>query len=144
MNPQDIGTIYLDDLEIGLTRTLTKTITQHMVELFAELSEDRNPLHLCDETGLNSIFKSRIAHGMLSSSLFSALIGERLPGHGTIYLQQNLRFTAPVRIGDTVTASVTVADITAEKRRVKLDCLAVVGDTTVITGDALVLAPTRA
>ncbi len=144
MNPQDIGTIYLEDLEIGLTRSLTKVISQQMVELFAEMSEDHNPLHLDEEAGANSIFKTRIAHGMLSASLFSALIGERLPGHGSIYMQQNLRFTAPVRIGDTVTASVTVADITAEKRRVKLDCLAVVGDTTVITGDALVLAPTRA
>jgi 3-hydroxybutyryl-CoA dehydratase len=143
MNPQDIGTIYLEDLEIGTTRNLTKEISPHMVEIFAELSEDRNPLHLCDETGANSIFKSRIAHGMLSASLFSALIGERLPGHGTIYLSQNLRFTAPVKIGDRVTATVTVSDIIPEKRRVKLECKARVGDTIVITGDALVLAPVR-
>jgi 3-hydroxybutyryl-CoA dehydratase len=81
---------------------------------------------------------------MLSAGLFSALIGERLPGPGSIYMSQNLRFIAPVRIGETVTATVTVTNIIPEKRRVALDCVAKVGDTVVITGDALVLAPSRA
>ncbi len=137
----EIGTIYLEDLEIGMSRSLTKQIGMHEINLFAELSEDRNPLHLDETAGAASIFKTRIAHGMLSAGLFSALIGERLPGHGTIYMSQNLRFTAPVRIDDTVTATVTITDIIVEKRRVTLDCIARVGDTVVITGDALVLAP---
>ncbi len=144
MTATEIGTIYLEDLEIGMSRSITKTIDEHAINLFAEVSEDRNPLHLDQAAGEASIFKTRIAHGMLSAGLFSALIGERLPGHGSIYMSQNLRFTAPVRIGDTVTATVTVTNIIVEKRRVALDCIARVGETTVITGDALVLAPTRA
>jgi len=144
MNPNEIGTIYLEDLEIGQSRSITKVIDEHAINLFAEVSEDRNPLHLDQAAGEASIFKTRIAHGMLSAGLFSALIGERLPGHGSIYMSQNLRFTAPVRIGDTVTATVTVTNIIPEKRRVALDCVARVDETVVITGDALVLAPTRA
>ena len=139
----EIGTIYLEDLEIGLSRSITKVIDEHAIELFAQVSEDRNPLHLDEAAGKASIFKTRIAHGMLSAGLFSALIGERLPGHGSIYMSQNLRFTAPVRIGEIVTATVTVTDIMPEKRRVALECVARVGDTVVITGDALVLAPAR-
>ncbi len=144
MTNSEIGTIYLEDLETGMSRSITKVIDEHAVNLFAEVSEDRNPLHLDEAAGANSIFKTRIAHGMLSAGLFSALIGERLPGHGSIYMSQNLRFTAPVRIGETVTATVTVTDIIPEKRRVALECVAKVGDTVVITGDALVLAPSRA
>ncbi|WP_428543540.1 MaoC family dehydratase [Profundibacter sp.] len=144
MTSSEIGTIYLEDLETGMSRSITKVIDEHAINLFAEVSEDRNPLHLDEEAGANSIFKTRIAHGMLSAGLFSALIGERLPGHGSIYMSQNLRFTAPVRIGETVTATVTVTNIIPEKRRVALDCVAKVGDTVVITGDALVLAPSRA
>jgi len=143
LKPEEIGTIYLEDLQTGMSRSLTKQIGEHEINLFAQISEDRNPLHLDSAAGAASIFKTRIAHGMLSASLFSALIGERLPGHGTIYMSQNLRFTAPVRIGDTVTATVTVTGITPEKGRVSLDCVATVGDTVVITGDALVLAPSR-
>lgn len=143
MSTTEIGTIYLEDLEIGMARSITKVIDEHAINLFAEVSEDRNPIHLDQAAGETSIFKTRIAHGMLSAGLFSALIGERLPGHGSIYMSQNLRFTAPVRIGETVTATVTVTDITAEKRRVALECVARVGDTVVITGDALVLAPSR-
>ena len=144
MTTTEIGTIYLEDLEIGMSRSITKVIDEHAINLFAEVSEDRNPLHLDQAAGEASIFKTRIAHGMLSAGLFSALIGERLPGHGSIYMSQNLRFTAPVRIGETVTATVTVTDIMPEKRRVALDCVACVGETVVIKGDALVLAPTRA
>ena len=144
MTNSEIGTIWLEDLETGMSRSITKVIDERAINLFAEVSEDRNPLHLDDAAGAASIFKTRIAHGMLSAGLFSALIGERLPGHGSIYMSQNLRFTAPVRIGETVTATVTVTDIIPEKRRVALDCVAKVGDTVVITGDALVLAPSRA
>ncbi|WP_457649197.1 MaoC family dehydratase [Profundibacter sp.] len=144
MTNSEIGTIYLEDLETGMSRSITKVIDEHAINLFAEVSEDRNPLHLDEAAGTASIFKTRIAHGMLSAGLFSALIGERLPGHGSIYMSQNLRFTAPVRIGDTVTATVTVTDIIPEKRRVALECVAKVGDTVVITGNALVLAPSRA
>ncbi len=143
MNFMTVGTVFLEDLTPGMSRSISKTITEHEISLFAEVSEDRNPLHLCPETAGKSIFGERIAHGMLSASLFSAIIGERLPGHGTIYLSQNLRFTAPVKIGDHVEARVTVDTIELEKRRVRLLCKARVGETVVITGDATVLAPSR-
>jgi len=143
MTSDEIGTIYLEDLQVGMSRSISKQIGEAEIEMFAQVSEDRNPLHLDEAAAATSIFKTRIAHGMLSASLFSALIGERLPGHGSIYLSQNLRFTAPVKIGDTVTATVTVTNITPEKRRVSLDCVAKVGDKTVISGDALVLASSR-
>lgn len=143
MNCCNTKTIFLEDLDIGMSRTLTKEICTQDVHAFAELSEDRNPIHLCEETAKASVFEERIVHGMLVASLFSAVIGEQLPGHGTIYLSQNLRFTAPVKIGDTVTAEVRVLEIIPEKRRVILGCEARVGDRIVITGDATVLAPSR-
>ena len=143
MSQSEIGTIHVEDLEVGMSRSISKTISDREIEMFADISEDRNPLHLNDAAANETIFRGRIAHGMLSASLFSAIIGERLPGHGTIYLSQNLRFTAPVRPGDVVHATVTVREINAPKARVALDCLARVGETTVIKGDALVLAPRR-
>lgn len=139
----EIGTVYIEDMHIGTTRSLTKVMGDAEINMFAEVSEDRNPIHLDETAGAASIFKGRVAHGMLSASLFSALLGERLPGHGTVYLAQNLKFTAPVRMGDTVTATVTVTEINQAKRRVSLECTARVGDTVVIKGDALVLAPSR-
>jgi len=143
VSQSEIGTIHVEDLEVGMSRSISKTISDREIEMFADISEDRNPLHLNDAAANETIFRGRIAHGMLSASLFSAIIGERLPGHGTIYLSQNLRFTAPVRPGDVVHATVTVREINAPKARVALDCLARVGETTVIKGDALVLAPRR-
>lgn len=143
MTNNEIGTVYIEEMTIGQTRSITKQIGNAEIQAFANLSEDHNPVHLDENYARATMFKGRIAHGMLSASLFSALLGERLPGHGCIYLAQNLRFTAPVRIGDTVTATVTVTAIDTAKRRVNLDCVANVGDTTVIKGDALVLAPSR-
>ncbi|RMD46561.1 MAG: MaoC family dehydratase [Alphaproteobacteria bacterium] len=143
MPRSDVGTIYLEDLEVGMSRSLSKVIGEREVELFAEVSEDFNPLHLDHDYARETMFQERIAHGMLSAALFSALLGERLPGHGTVYLGQNLRFVAPVRLGDEVTATVTVKEIDRPRRRVRLDCVARVGDTVVITGEALVLAPSR-
>ena len=141
--PSEVGTIYLEDLAVGMRRTISKSFGGAEIEMFSELSEDRNPLHLCEETAAKSIFGGRVAHGMLSASLFSALLGERIPGHGTIYLEQNLRFVAPVKIGDTVEAEVEVAEIIPEKKRVRFSCIARVGDRAVIKGDALVMAPSR-
>ncbi|MFQ5438034.1 MAG: MaoC family dehydratase [Paracoccaceae bacterium] len=139
----DVGTIFVEDLEVGTSASLTKIIGDAEIRAFADLSEDRNPLHLSDDYAKGTLFKGRIAHGMLSAALFSALIGERLPGHGTIYLGQSLRFTAPVRPGDEVTATVTVAAVDVARKRVRLDCEARVRDQVVIRGDADVLAPAR-
>lgn len=138
------GTIYIEDLKPGMSRTLTKRITIDQIEKFADVSEDRNPIHLDEEAGSSSVFGERVAHGMLSASLFSALLGERLPGHGTVYLGQTLKFIRPVKLGEDVTASVTVAEIQSNKRRVTLDCKASVDGHLVIIGEATVLAPSRA
>lgn len=138
-----IGTIYIDDLEIGMERSLSKVIGDREIEMFAELSTDHNPVHLDEEYAKNTMFKGRIAHGMLTAGLISAIIGEQLPGHGTVYLKQNLTFTAPVRPDDLVIATVKVVKIDPAKRRVTLECQCSVGDTIVLKGEALVLAPSR-
>ena len=137
------GTIYLEDLEIGLKRSLTKVVTDRDIELFAEVSTDRNPVHLDDDYAAGTMFKGRIAHGMLTAGLISAVIGEQLPGHGTIYLGQNLKFMAPVRPGDQVLAEVSVTAIDEKRRRVTLETICSVGDTVVLKGEAQVLAPAR-
>ena len=138
-----IGTIFLEDMEIGLSRSIAKVMGDVEIESFAKTSEDRNPIHLNDEAGKASIFKSRVVHGMLSASLFSALLGEYLPGHGAIYLSQTLQFTKPVYPGDKVVASVTVININNNKKQVTLKCEAKVGDKLVIKGEAVALAPSR-
>lgn len=136
-----VGTICIDDLSVGMCRSLAKTIGAREIALFAEVSHDRNPVHLDEDYAQRTIFSGRIAHGMLTAALISAVIGEQLPGHGTVYLRQDLRFRAPVRPGDRVEACVTVRAIDRERRRVTLDCACRVGDTVVLDGEALVLAP---
>lgn len=138
-----VGTICIEDMEVGMTRSLAKTITDADIEMFATVSMDRNPVHLDDDYAQDTIFGGRIAHGMLTAGLISAVIGEQLPGHGSVYMGQSLKFTAPVRPGDRVEASVTVREIDHGRRRVTLDCVASVGDTVVLKGEALVLAPSR-
>ena len=116
------GTICIEDIEMGMTRYIRKIITDRDIELFAEISTDHNPVHLDDDYARDTIFEGRIAHGMLTAGLISAVIGEQLPGHGTIYMSQNLKFLAPVRPGDLVYAEVKVVDMVIDKRRVKLNC----------------------
>ncbi len=137
------GTICIEDLEIGMSRHLTKTVTDRDITLFAEISTDYNPVHLDDSYAKDTIFVGRIAHGMLTAGLISAVIGEQLPGHGSVYLGQSLRFLAPVRPGDCVRAEVTVVAIDYAKRRVTLETHCMVGKTMVVMGEALVLAPSR-
>ena len=140
-NPR--GTICIEDIEMGMTRYIRKIITDRDIEQFAEISTDHNPVHLDDEYARDTIFEGRIAHGMLTAGLVSAVIGEQLPGHGTIYMSQNLKFLAPVRPGDLVHAEVKVADMVIDKRRVKLDCRCEVNGKNVLVGEAMVLAPSR-
>jgi 3-hydroxybutyryl-CoA dehydratase len=135
------GTICIEDIEIGMSRYVQKEITDRDIELFAEVSTDRNPVHLDDAYAQDTIFEGRIAHGMLTAGLVSAVIGEQLPGHGTVYMGQTLKFLAPVRPGDTVRAVVTVKEIDYAKRRVTLDCQCLVGEKVVLEGEAKVLAP---
>ncbi len=137
------GTICIEDLEIGMVRHLTKVVTDEDIEKFAEISTDHNPVHLDDAYARDTIFQGRIAHGMLTAGLISAVIGEQLPGHGSVYLGQTLKFMAPVRPGDMVRAEVKVREIDHSRRRVTLDCRCDVGDTLVLKGEAQVLAPSR-
>lgn len=137
------GTIVIEDLEIGMSRYLQKQVTDEDIEMFAQVSTDRNPVHLDEEYAQDTIFEGRIAHGMLTAGLISAVIGEQLPGHGTVYLGQTLKFMAPVRPGDMVRAEVTVETIDHAKRRVTLATRCMVGDTVVLKGEAVVLAPSR-
>lgn len=137
------GTICIEDIKIGMTRHLRKVITDKDIEMFAEISTDHNPVHLDDDYARDTIFRGRIAHGMLTAGLISAVIGEQLPGHGTVYLGQTLKFLAPVRPGDMVHAEVTVTEIDITKRRVKLDCHCAIDGKKVLTGEATVLAPSR-
>lgn len=138
-----MSTLYIDDIEIGTQRGLSRVITDAEIEAFAAASGDRNPLHFDDVHAENTIFKGRIAHGILTASLISAVIGEQLPGHGAVYLGQTLKFRAPVRPGDKVDVLCVVIDMNVEKARITLDCTCRVGDTVVLEGQATVLAPRR-
>jgi len=127
---------YLEDLEVGMSASYAKTITEADVVLFAGISGDDNPVHLNVEYAKTTPFKERIVHGMFSAALISAVLGTRLPGPGAIYVDQQIRFTAPVHIGDTVVATATISDIDTERRRIKLETICKVGDTVVAKGVA--------
>ncbi len=134
---------FLEDLEVGMTAVYAKTVTEADIALFAGISGDINPVHLNHEFASETIFEGRIAHGMLTASFISTVIGTRLPGPGCIYINQNLKFRAPVRAGDRVEATATVTEIIPEKRRIALKTTCAVGDTLVIDGDALIMVPSR-
>ena len=128
-------------LTVGMKESMSKVVSEQDVELFAEVTGDRNPLHLDESFARSTCFKGRIAHGLLSAGLISAILGGRLPGPGTIYLSQKLSFTAPVKIGDKITATVEVKSI--NRRRVTLTTTCVNQDgKVVIDGEAEVIAPT--
>ena len=134
---------YIDDLKPGMSESFTKTVTESDIQKFGEISGDVNPVHFDEEFAKGTIFKGRIAHGVLSASYISTVLGMKMPGPGTIFMSLTTRFKAPVRIGDTVTATCTVREVNAEKRRVVFDCVCKVGDVTVVDGEALVMAPSR-
>lgn len=126
-------------LSIGQSAELSKTITDQIVRDFAELSEDRNPVHLDDAYAATTIFKQRIAHGMITGALLSAVIANKLPGAGSVFLSSSLTFKSPVPIGDTVTAKVEIKELKAEKKIVVLACTCTRGDGVVVAeGDAVI------
>ncbi len=134
-------TRFLNQIAVGDSDEFRKTLTETDVVLFAGLSGDNNPMHIDEEFASQTPFAGRIAHGMLTASLISTVIGTKLPGPGCIYMGQNLRFVKPVRIGDTVTARVTVLEVQLDKQRVKLLTECWVKGEVVLTGDALVWVP---
>ncbi len=109
----------IDELKIGDSAQIIKTVSEADIELFAKATGDFNPVHLDEAYAQKTMFKGRIAHGLLSVGFFSTLLGTILPGYGTIYLSQEVKFLAPVRIGDTVTAKVEVLELIPEKNRAK-------------------------
>ena len=132
----------IDELRIGETHRFAKTISESDVYGYAGITGDLNPAHINEQYASNTFFKTRIAHGMLTAGFISAIIGTQLPGPGTIYISQTLNFKAPVRIGDTITASVEVSEIIKEKNRVKMITTCVnQDDTLVLDGEAVVSPP---
>jgi len=140
---EDIHGYYFEDLEVGMSGTYAKTITETDIIMFAGMSGDNNPVHLNHEFASLTMFEGRIAHGMLSAGFISTVLGTKMPGPGCIYLSQNLKFKAPVRANDTVTAKVTILKLVPEKRFVEMETICAVGGKPVITGDALVMVPSR-
>jgi len=133
-----------DEMKVGDTASLTRTLTYRDIELFAVMSGDLNPAHLDEAFAQSSRFHKIIAHGMWGGALISAVLGTQLPGPGSIYLGQSLRFRHPVGLGDTITVTVTVTEKNAEKKRVTLECQATnQRGEVVISGTAEVIAPTE-
>jgi len=135
-------TYYIDDMKPGLAESFTKTVSERDIELFGEVSGDFNPVHFDEAFAKTTVFRGRVAHGVLSASFLSTVLGTKLPGPGAIFISLNVRFKAPVRIGDTVTATCTVREV-LPKRRVAFDCVCKVGDTVVVEGDAVAMPPMR-
>jgi len=135
---------YFDELSLGQSAELTRTVGARDLEAFAEVSGDTNPVHLDDAYARTTTFGGRIAHGMLSAAFISAVLGTKLPGPGAIYLSQSLRFRRPVRIGDEVTARAIVKALDAKRGHVTLETVCLVSGKAVLEGEALVLAPKRA
>ncbi|MBA5779004.1 MaoC family dehydratase [Stappia sp. F7233] len=139
----ELRTLYYEDLSVGMRESLTKTVQSSDVVGFAEVSGDRNPIHLSEHFAAKTPFRTRIAHGLYTASLISAVLGTRLPGPGAIYLSQTLNFKAPVKIDDVVTVTVTVTELIERGNRAKLACICEVDGTVVLEGEAMVKVPTR-
>jgi 3-hydroxybutyryl-CoA dehydratase len=134
--------VYYEDLVLGQSASMEKTVTERDVQIFGEATGDLNPVHFDEDYARKTIFRGRVAHGALSIGFISAVVGMKLPGAGTIFVSARTDFKAPVRIGDTVTTTCTVKEI-RERREVVLDCVCTVDGKIVVTGEALVLAPKR-
>jgi 3-hydroxybutyryl-CoA dehydratase len=140
----ELRILYFEDLSVGMTETLAKTIASSDVVGFAQLTGDRNPVHLSEHFAAKTTFGGRVAHGLYTASLISAVLGTRLPGPGAIYISQTLNFRAPVRIGDRVDVTVTVAELIPERQRARLTCVCKVENDIVLDGEALVKVPSTA
>jgi len=136
-------TYYLEDISVGMVAEYGREITEDLIQAFADASGDDNPLHLDEDYAKTTMFKGRIAHGMLSSSFLSTIFGTIFPGPGCIYMTQNLKFTAPVRIGDQVTARCEVDEIDERRGRVHFTCVCETAEKKVVVGDAWIMPPRR-
>lgn len=134
-------THYFEDLKVGQEASRTHTVSEADIVAFANVSGDKNPVHLDAAYAAKTMFKERIAHGMLSAAYISAVFGMELPGPGAIYMSQTLAFKAPVKTGDAVTTTVKVVELMPEKKRAKFECVCSVGGKPVLTGEALLMVP---
>ena len=135
--------LFFEDLRVGQRASFGKTITEADIVLFAAVTGDTNPMHLNAEYAKDTVFKERIAHGMLAAGLITKVLGTQLPGPGTIYMSQSLKFRAPVRIGETVTATVEVLALHPERHRATLRTVCTVEGEPVLEGEAYVSVPAR-
>ncbi len=140
---QELQGYYFEDLKEGMTGVISKTVTEADIVTFAGISMDTNPVHLNEEYGKGTMFKGRIAHGMFGAGLISAVFGTKLPGPGCIYVSQTLKFRAPVKIGDTMVARVTVKALNAAKKFAEFDTVVTVGEKKVIEGEAMLMVPSK-
>ena len=144
IHDRELDGLYFEDLTVGMSDLYSRTITESDIVLFCGITGDTNPVHLDREYASRTRFKGPIAHGMLSASLISAVLGTKLPGPGVIYVSQNCRFRAPVRAGDTVVARATITELDPAKSFAKLETTCSVGPKVVIDGEAMVMVPSRA
>lgn len=143
MSDRTLNRYFFEDLALGMTADFAKTVTEADIVAFAGVTGDFNPLHINEEFARETMFEGRIAHGMLSAGFISTVFGMRLPGPGAIYVSQNLKFKAPVRIGDTVTAHVEVTELLPEKNRAVFHTTCTVGNKVVMDGEATLMVPSR-
>jgi 3-hydroxybutyryl-CoA dehydratase len=134
---------YFEDLSLGQEASLATPVTESVINAFADVSGDRNPVHIDPEYAAKTIFKERIAHGMLSGAYISAVFGMKLPGPGAIYISQTLAFKAPVKIGDEVVATVKVVELIPDKKRARFACVCSVNGKPVVEGEAVMMVPAR-
>lgn len=139
----ELRILHFEDLVVGMRESISKAVSSSDVVGFAEVTGDRNPIHLSEHFAARTPFGTRIAHGLYTAGLISAVLGTRLPGPGAVYISQTLNFRAPVRIGDTVEVEVEVAELIPERRRARLTCTCRVGGETVLDGEALIKVPSR-
>lgn len=139
----DLHGYYLEDLKIGMSASYAKTVTEADVILMAGISGDNNPIHINEEFAKQTRFDGRIVHGVFMSALTSCVLGTRLPGPGAIVISQNMKFKAPVRINDTVTASARISEINEQRRRITLETRCQVNSTVVATGSATLMVNSR-
>ena len=132
-----------EDLELGMDASYARAVTDADIVTFADVTGDRNPVHLDAAYAATTPFKTPIAHGMLTAGYISAVFGMHLPGPGAIYVSQTLNFRGPVRHGDHVVASVRIVDLMPAKRRARFECLCKVGDKIVLEGEAILMVPGR-
>jgi 3-hydroxybutyryl-CoA dehydratase len=135
--------VFFEDLSVGQEASLSKTVSEADIVAFAEISGDRNPVHIDAQYAAGTMFKERIAHGMLSAAYISAVFGMKLPGPGAIYISQTLNFKAPVKIGDTVVTTVKVIELIAEKKRARFETVCSVNGKAVVQGEAVLMVPAR-